>query len=589
VSRGLLITLGLVIAAVGLAGAPHGATADAVPGWRLEQPPAPSGSPFVAPLGPPGDLAFMAPNRVLLAVQGNATVPPGLFAYDGQGWHQLSTVCGGAARNTRIAVAGPHEFWTLTVPSVGPTRDTGANGTALCHFKDGAVVASYSTAISAVDPYREMDAAACNGPDDCWFGGFGDKDPTGERRGSFHLHWNGSTLESVYAPQGRGVTDIRALGSSFFETTVVGRAPNDTTSTVDLAQPESEPHLIHRIAGQNFTNDPFLSANSYLLPAPSPFLPPTTVAIPTGGSELLALDGDGQQLWASGGGAASGPAVPNGADVVSRPPLLVHLVGNAWQEVPIASDAFGLTDRFVDVAAVPGTEAAWVAVERFRTSGDPTGRATVAQVASDGSVSATTLPASGPGRGTAAKIAFTELDDGWMVTSQGWVFHYTDGSALPRDTDPAFAGTITFRPNEAAEQFVPDAPPVDDSELFKPPPVQLEQPPAPGSVKRLPSLLKRVRSKLRGRTLMVSFTLTRTARVALTGRRKGKVVVRTKPRLLRPGRHVLRLRLDRRRWPQRLSFSVREPGAAPPSDGGTGGDSGDTVTTGGDTVATRNG
>ena len=31
-----------------------------------------------------------------------------------------------------------------------------------------------------------------------------------------------------------------------------------------------------------------------------------------------------------------------------------------------------------------------------------------------------------------------------------------DGTPLPRDTDPAFAGPITFRPNEAAEQFVPD-------------------------------------------------------------------------------------------------------------------------------------
>ena len=57
------------------------------------------------------------PNRGLLAVEGNATVPPGLCAYDGAGWHQLSTVCGGPGRTTRIAWAGPREFWTITVPS----------------------------------------------------------------------------------------------------------------------------------------------------------------------------------------------------------------------------------------------------------------------------------------------------------------------------------------------------------------------------------------------------------------------------------------------------------------------------------------
>jgi hypothetical protein len=173
-----------------------------------------------------------------------------------------------------------------------------------------------------------------------------------------------------------------------------------------------------------------------------------------------------------------------------------------------------------------------------------------------------------------------------MVTSAGLLFHYTDpaAGALPRDTDPAFAGTITFRPNEAAEQFLPDAPPVDDSELFKPPPVELEQEPPPAAVQRLPALLRGIKTRLRGRTLIVRFSLARRARVSLVGRRKGRVVARTRPRTLNPGRHPLRLRLKRRRWPQRLTFSVREPG----QDSAPTGDSGDTVTTGGDTIATGN-
>jgi hypothetical protein len=194
------------------------------------------------------------------------------------------------------------------------------------------------------------------------------------------------------------------------------------------------------------------------------------------------------------------------------------------------------------------------------------------------------LPATGPGRGTAAKIAFSGPNEGWMVTAAGWVFHYTDGTVYDRDTDPAFASVITFRPNEAAEQFVPDAPPVDDSELFKPPPVELEQEPGPAQTRRLPALLRRVRTKLNGRTLVVRFTLSRPARVQLIGRRKGRTVARTRARKMSPGRHALRLRLDRRHWPQRLSFKVREPGggenSVPTGDG-------DTLTTGGDTVATR--
>ena len=59
-----------------------------------------------------------------------------------------------------------------------------------------------------------------------------------------------------------------------------------------------------------------------------------------------------------------------------------------------------------------------------------------------------------------------------MATWAGWLFHYSDGTPEAVDTDPNFQGTITFRPNEAAEQFVPDALPEDDSQLFAPAPVE---------------------------------------------------------------------------------------------------------------------
>ena len=549
--------------------------AAAEPAWKLEQPAPPPGSPFTVPLGRPGDLQFLAPNHGLLAVSGNATVPAGLYFYDGVEWRQLSTVCGGPGRTTRIAIASAREFWTITMPS-RPRPPT--EGTALCHFRDGQVVASYSTPVQSPDPFREMTAAACTGPSNCWFGGIGSEDQTGERRGAFHLHWDGSGLTTVYAPQGRGVSDMEAhVGGTLYETVRVGKTPGDRSADVDLAEPEARPRLIHRITNGLFANDPFL--------------PAADEGAPAEWSELLALDGDGQQLWAAGGGATSGPAAALGTNgIYPRLPLAAFLDGTGWREVGFPAAGFSSTDRFVDIAAVPGTTDAWAAVERFGEAGQTGAFARVALLKRDGTATVTSLPASESGRGSASKIAFSAPNEGWMVTDAGWVFHYTDGTVYPRNTDPAFAGQITFRPNEAAEQFIPDAPPVDDSELFKPPPVEIEQSPAPAVTRRLPALLRQVRSKLRGRTLIVTFRLTRRARVQLLGRRKGRTVARTKPRMLGPGRHRLRLKLDRKRWPQRLSFRVREPGVPTGEDA----PSGDTVPTGdtistGDTVATRNG
>ncbi len=74
------------------------------------------------------------------------------------------------------------------------------------------------------------------------------------------------------------------------------------------------------------------------------------------------------------------------------------------------------------------------------------------------------------------------------------------GRQLPEDTDPAFQGTIEFRPNEAAEQFIPDKPPVDDSQLFAPPELEqnpIAEPPR-SKVRQLPPLLRKVRSQLQG-------------------------------------------------------------------------------------------
>src|SRR6202043_2548979 len=92
--------------------------AQAEPKWQLQQP-SPPLQPGESPkeseerprigLGKIGDIEFWAPNRGVLITAGNPpTVAPGVWAFNGQSWHQLSTVCGGA--DGRIAWAGPDEF-----------------------------------------------------------------------------------------------------------------------------------------------------------------------------------------------------------------------------------------------------------------------------------------------------------------------------------------------------------------------------------------------------------------------------------------------------------------------------------------------
>jgi hypothetical protein len=508
--------------------------------WRLEQPAPPPGAPFQVALGAPGSLTFWTPNRGLLGVEGNSVVPRGILAWDGVSWHALATVCGGPGETMRIAWAGPTEFWTVSEPS----RPRQGSGTALCHFKDGTVVGSYSTADNAADPYRSMNAAACNGPNDCWFGGIGSRDPTGTRVGAFHLHWDGSALCTVYnARSGRGVTDIAPALDGFVETVAVG-ARRGSPDAPDPRPLEAQTLLLHRISGGSFVDDPFV---------------PSTEA--DGGSELLAVDAGGGVVWAVGGGAASGPEVTaRGVDgVVARAPLAAVYTDGKFREVALKGATFGTADRFEDVAVVPG--GAWTALVPYGERGRTNAKALVARIdGQTGETAVQSLPASGSGRGAATRIAFPSEREGWMVTNAGWLFHYTDGTPLERDTDPAFAGPIETRPNEAAEQFVPDTAPADDSQLFAPPPVEIQTTSTEAQEpEQLEPLIKGLKKpKLKGTTLSLSFTVTRKAKIQLIARRNGRVVAKSPNKTFKKGKHTIKLKLSRKKWPTRLSFKTKE-------------------------------
>lgn len=563
--RRLAALLAVVLAAAGAVAVVTAPAASAAGSWRLEQPDPPAGAPFKVPLGAPGDLSFYAPNRGLLSVEGNATIARGLYFYDGSGWRRLATVCGGAGDSSRIAWAGPDEFWTLTEPSLPRI----GSGVGLCHFKDGVVVGSYSTPPQSPDPYRPMSSAACNGPNDCWFGGIGSQDPAGRRIGAFHLHWDGTRLTTVYAPQGRGVSDIVSFGGSFFETTLVGIQREDRESPVSLVTKEPQPRLIHRITGQTFTNA--LS------------VPVAREGVPQDGTELLAADQDGTDLWFVGGGAASGPSAPEGGGIFPRPPIAIRKAGDFLQEVPIEDGTFPLTSRFGDVAAVPGSGDAWVTVVPYADRASKTAKARVARIAPDGTVAEVdTLPGSGAGRGVAARIAFTGPDEGWMVTQAGWIFHYTDGSVLEQNTDAAFATPITVRPNESAAQFIPDTPPPDDSLANAPPtvvPIEVP-PPDPVVIKALMKTITvklRIRAKGRDLAFVVRFQNRRKARIQVFLKHKKRTVAKSPSKVYKPGIHTVVLPVTRKRYPDDLKLSTKEPNQDSGTDDGT-------VTTGADTT-----
>jgi hypothetical protein len=541
---GPLVALASAIAGAPLIGAAVApADAQAAASWRLEQPAPPAGSPYKVPLGKPGDLSCWSATRCLLAVEGNAIVAQGLYAYDGVEWRQLSTVCGGPADTTRIAWAGADEFWTVTTPSLPRI----GGGLGLCRFRGGQVIASYSTAPESPDPFRVMTAAACNGPNDCWFAGVGSQDPSGQRLGAYHLHWDGQQLRSTYAPQGRGVSDVIADGDRFYETTYVGAQREDRATPVTLAQPEHAPFTIHSIVGGVFRNE---LSNAH-----------PRQDVPLDGTELLAADSANGTPWFVGGGAASGPSAP-AETAVARSPIAVRVTNGFYRELTIDDTSFGDQDRFVDVAAVSGTDGAWVAAQAYRDRASMTARARVAHLGADGTAMVQHLPAGGAGRGSAARVEFTGPGDGWMATTAGWLFHFTDGTARARDVDPAFARVISYRPNEAIAQSIPDAPPVDDSQLFAPPGLELEPEPEPPvtRTRRIKALMAKLSKPEVDRRLRltISFTLRRVARVQLQARRKGKLVARTPLRRLNPGRHTLKLQLSRRSWPDRLRFRTIE-------------------------------
>jgi hypothetical protein len=601
VSRGVRMPLLLVLLLLaGAASAPVPiAGAETLPGgseWRLEQPAPPAPGAGVEEnvgvpvgLGTIGAVEFWSPNRGALITSGNgSTVKPGVWVYNGEAWHALTAqtpeegICG--AGDGRIAWAGPDEFWTVS--NGRPGQAPGPQNTlpplednTLCHFAvNGAgqfeIVKSYASLAFESTSYQKINAAACVTPSDCWFGGEALPKPA---IGSFQLHWDGSSVsEEPYLPEGHIVGDMQSFEGEIFESLRLSEKDLKIRHTLEVpalhvlgagGAGEPVPELAECLYGPN--------ENLFAL-------------------DYLRLSADENALWAAAGIKPEPPSSKETAGVTILhygSTQLTPTIGQcedegalSWRQVvgprttPSGSELFP-EDVVSSIAAEPGTEDAWVAVEsqaeaHEAESGHPSPIAIgqLALVSAAGEVLDTVqLPVA---KGAATHISCPAAHDCWVTTSAGWLFHLaTDAErAAPQPNgDPAFSGAyvVSHRPpDEGVPPQTPTTLPVDDSGLnesrsglegVRVEPVA-EEPFARVAV----SLLSHERTRLRHRTeLEFSFHLATEARIRLIAKRHGKIVASTPTRTLQAGNRSMLLRLNLKRWPTKLELKTHALGPLP--------------------------
>jgi hypothetical protein len=540
--------------------------------WRVEQPKPPPpppgvpGSSVPIGLGKIGDIEFWAPNRGLLITAGNPpTIPPGVWAYNGQRWYELATVCGAA--DGRIAWAGPEEFWTVSNGRPGQATESELGGqpplddNTLCHFSGGQVLASYAHPAFQADSYQAMHAAGCITASDCWFAG----DPLPEPQiGAFQLHWNGSSLEAEpYLGEAHAVQDMRPLEGHLYESVRLSSGDREV-------EEKAKPPAVHRINPKGVR--PTLEPEEGL-PLYGPGELPTEL-------DFLHLSAGERALWGAAGSRGSESANATLTVVHRAEGEWAQLIGPAHLlEAHLFAEEASLfpegaaSSVATSIAAEPGTGSAWLGLtsqtdfERL----SPGARAAVARVSAEGEVTeAQTLPSAqerhegvGP-KGAAAKMACPAPHDCWLATTQGWLFHLAPAGerTLPEDADPAFASLITYRPpDEGLPQVPPDAPPPDDSGLVEEPPTYggafAESSSASTKQEITVPLLSNLHSRLvHGSTLELRFHLAGKAHVRLLAKRRKKLVASTSMRTLAAGNRKLLLRLNLHNWPTKLDLQT---------------------------------
>ena len=567
--------------------------------------------PNPVPLGQIGQISFWTPTRGLLITGGTegvnnapsgGVVPAGVWAYNGADWHELSSVCGGAYG--RIAWAGPEEFWTISDQRPGQAiagTEPDLRSLTLCHFDNGQVVASYALPLEEPSSYQPMDAAACESPDDCWFGG-----QDGADGHAFELHWDGANVTELDEPEDHAIDDMVNYQGQIDES--VRFAPTDAWLPTEST---THPAVLHEIEGTQVL-DEFTFGQGRVLPYYGPNVAPDALegfALSTDGG---AMGAGATQLWAAADPEANvstpasvtvlrhtnagwtqvTPALPGMTPSCPSGPALSDPstpIGDVTDDSLASSlDTQGTANGAI--AAMPGTNEAWISLVDSvpRTVANPNGvEPSVTLIDANGCVQALDNPDDqDPGSpdpttdstystvftksflqsggqssppGATGPIVCPAHNDCWMADSEGWLYQYTDGTQYPVDGDPNFAGIITVRPADGATVTVfGDVPPPDDSGTG-----QTFQAPTgtPRTVvthtRGVTVKLTHVKAKVLHRTeLVLTFNLNTRASIQIIAERHGKVVGRSRRRVLAAGRRTLTLKLNPKRWPNHLKVKA---------------------------------
>jgi hypothetical protein len=589
----LLLVVAAMLALPAVSQAQEGST------WELEQPSPPPPPPGVPPapvavgLGTIGDMEFWEPsgaapqaNRGLLITSGNGTaIPAGVWAYNGVRWHEIADVCG--ATDGRVAWAGPEQFWTVSdgrpgqsAKNAGTTFEEAvplANNT-LCRFAAGEVADSYAHLAFEPNSYREMHAAACVPPrapaassPECWFGGGLPK--PGETAGSFHLHWNGSTLEEQPYREEHAAFDMRSLEGSIFESV-------EALDSDPVGESEGPTPVLHVIRAGTIR--------------PESSLPLYGGTEPPVALEGLRLSNAGAVLWAAAGASEQSLSPEQGHGQVT----VIERKEGIWQQVFGSEPGRSLPEVFsgraeaealtgkpsaaeagvTGFAAEPGGEDAWIALGPREPSAQRGRSAVLLHIDAAGEVlGMQTLPSAeerahgiGP-KGSAVRLSCPAAGECWMATSEGWLYHLATAaarSAAARETGKSEMSAfpegkiISERPrDQGIPQEVVEAPPSDTSgvneeKVFNEGTFEPTKEGSSTPKVALP-LVSRLKDHLRGDVLELRFHLSVKARVQLVAKRHKKVVAKTARRTFAAGNHALSLHLDPHAWPTNLSLQTK--------------------------------
>ena len=169
----------------------------------------------------------------------------------------------------------------------------------------------------------------------------------------------------------------------------------------------------------------------------------------------------------------------------------------------------------------------------------------------------TRLPAAGAGRGSAARIACP------APTSAGWSPGPAGSSTSPTGRrypghDPGLPGDDRVPPQRVGGAVRPDRLPVDDSQLFAPPPLERTPTPTAEGQSQAAAAATETGALEAARAAADGPLHGHAAREdAAAGQARGRTVAGTPQRTFAPGRQQLRLGLSRKRYPTRLAFKIR--------------------------------